>query len=433
MFIKDIFKVDEIDTRFKRDGLNKNHLEHIESYKFIGRTRLSDRSRLGFFVFKSKTKNIENKRVGFNAIIPSLTKKHIITHALVAIFHQESAIWRLSYVSFDIKDGKQSLNTNIKRYTYELGASIPTKTAQSQIGLLLDSKEVTKKLLEEVFSVERLNNRFFSDYKRLFENLNAYLAENNFANFKRDKSNIRAFSKKLLGRITFLYFLQKKGWLGVQEEWGDGDRDFLRTSFNNINSDNNFYEDYLKAIFFEGLSKKRADDEFALLDCKIPFLNGGLFEKKEFDNEFLMLENNIFQEIFKTLSYYNFTIIEDTPHESEVAVDPEMLGKVFENLLEENYKSGKGTFYTPKEIVHYMCKESIYEYLQANFSTKAEAIKALVFEGALDEALDNNDIKIVKEQIKTIKILDPAIGSGAFNMGLLSELVHIIAIIDENV
>jgi len=429
-FLKNIFKIDEIDTRFKSDGLHKNHLEHIDSYKFIGRTRLSDRSRLGFFVFKSKNKNIENKRVGFNAIIPLLTKKHIITHALVAIFHEDSAVWRLSYVSFNIKDGKQSLNTSIKRYTYELGSNIPIKTAENQIKQLLNSQDITKKLLEDVFSVEKLNSRFFADYKRLFENLNSYLVENNFSNFERDKANIRAFSKKLLGRITFLYFLQKKGWLGVKNEWGDGDRDFLRTTFKNCDAEKNYYEDYLKELFFEGLSKKRVDDRFELLDCKIPFLNGGLFEKKEFDNEFLMIDNSLFEDIFKTLSFYNFTIIEDTPHESEVAVDPEMLGKVFENLLEENYKSGKGTFYTPKEIVHYMCKESIYEYLLVDFSTKKEAIRELVFDGILNDTIDKNDILMIKEQIKTIKILDPAIGSGAFPMGLLSELIHILGMID---
>ncbi len=427
VFLKDIFKIDAIDTRFKSEGLTKNHLEHIDSYKFIGRARLSDKSRLGFFVFQSKNKNIENKRVGFNAIIPSLTKKHIITHALVAIFHEDSAVWRLSYVSFNIKDGKQSINTSVKRYTYELGEAIPIKTAQNQLRELTTQK-VTKKLLEEVFSVEKLNSRFFADYKRLFEKLNSYIYENNLANFQRDKANIRAFSKKLLGRITFLYFLQKKGWLGVKDKWGDGDRDFLRTTFNNIDAKTNFYEDYLKEIFFEGLSKKRAEDRFELLDCKIPFLNGGLFEKKEFDNEFLMIDNLLFKEIFETLSHYNFTIIEDTPHESEVAVDPEMLGKVFENLLEENYKSGKGTFYTPKEIVHYMCKESIYEHLVSTLKNRA-SIKKLVFDGNVD-ALDSSDISSIKEAIKKIKILDPAIGSGAFPMGILSELVHILEIID---
>ena len=431
LFIERIFDVEPIDTRFKSEGLTKQHLEHIDSYKFIGRTRLSDKSRLGFFVFKSKSENIEKKRVGFNAIIPSLTKKHIITHALVAIYHEKSEVWRLSYVSFDIKDGKQSLNTSVKRYTYELGSDIPIKTAKSQIGQLLNSSTTTKKLLEEVFSVEKLNDRFFTDYKKLFEKLNSYLLENNFSNFQRDKSNIRAFSKKLLGRITFLYFLQKKGWLGVKKEWGDGNRDFLRSTFKSINGEKNFYEEYLKPIFFNGLSQKRKDDNFELLHCKIPFLNGGLFEQKEFDNEFLMIDNTLFDEIFKTLSHYNFTIIEDTPHESEVAIDPEMLGKVFENLLEENYKSGKGAFYTPREIVHYMCKESIYEYLLSDFLIKKEEIRELVFDGILNETLDKNDIKIVESKIKTIKILDPAIGSGAFPMGLLSELVHILEILDD--
>lgn len=428
-FVRDVFNVDEIDTRFKSEGLTKKNLEHIETYKFIGRTRLSDKSRLGFFVFKSKGQNIENKRVGFNAIIPSLTKKHIITHALVAIFHPDSEVWRLSYVAFDIKDGKQTLNTSIKRYTYELGAGIPIKTAQNQLQQIVDSEKVTKKLLEEVFSVEKLNSRFFADYKRLFEKINHYLEEHNFSNFERDRANIRAFSKKLLGRITFLYFLQKKGWLGVKSVWGDGERDFLKATFHAIDDTKNFYEDYLKKIFFEGLSKKRTDDRFELLDCKIPFLNGGLFEPKDFDHEFLMIDNALFAEVLTTLSHYNFTIIEDTPHDSEVAIDPEMLGKVFENLLEENYKSGKGAFYTPREIVHYMCKESIYEYLVADDFTNKEAVKKLVFEGELDPTTETQKIK---EKIAAIKVLDPAIGSGAFPMGLLGELIHILELLDEN-
>lgn len=428
-FVKEVFNVDEIDTRFKSEGLTKKNLEHIETYKFIGRTRLSDKSRLGFFVFKSKGQNIENKRVGFNAIIPSLTKKHIITHALVAIFHPDSEVWRLSYVAFDIKNGKQTLNTSIKRYTYELGAGIPIKTAQNQLQQIVDSEKVTKKLLEEVFSVEKLNSRFFADYKRLFEKLNSYLEEHNFSSFERDRVNIRAFSKKLLGRITFLYFLQKKGWLGVKSVWGDGERDFLKATFHAIDDTKNFYEDYLKKIFFEGLSKKRTDDRFELLDCKIPFLNGGLFEPKDFDHEFLMIDNALFAEILTTLSHYNFTIIEDTPHDSEVAIDPEMLGKVFENLLEENYKSGKGAFYTPREIVHYMCKESIYEYLVADDFTNKEAVKKLVFEGELDPTTETQKIK---EKIAAIKVLDPAIGSGAFPMGLLGELIHILELLDEN-
>ena len=427
-FLKEVFNFEAIDSRFKKEGLREQDLKHIDSYKYIGRTkRLADKSHLGFFVFKSKSKNIEKKRVGFNEVIPTLTRKYIVTHALVAIYHEESDVWRLSYVSFNLKDGKQTINTSLKRYTYELGKDIPVKTAKAQIGELLDNK-ITKELLERVFSVERLNDRFFADYKRLFEKLNGYLIENNFSNFQREKSNIRAFSKKLLGCITFLYFLQKKGWLGVKKVWGDGDKEFLKTTFENRDKDKNFYEEYLTSLFFKALSQKRENDYFELLDCKIPFLNGGLFEKKEFDSEFLMIDDSLFQDIFQTLSQYNFTIIEDTPHDSEVAIDPEMLGKVFENLLEENYKSGKGAFYTPREIVHYMCKESIYEYLVTNDKENKEAIRELVFNGVVTPTIDK---KTIKEKIKAIKILDPAIGSGAFPMGLLSELIHILETIDD--
>ena len=404
-FIEEVFEIEPIDTRFKSEGLTKQHLEHIDSYKYIGRTRLSDKSRLGFFVFKSKTKNIEKKRVGFNAIIPSLTKKHIITHALVAIYHEneKSKVWRLSYVSFDIKDGKQSLNTSVKRYTYELGEEIPIKTAKSQIGLLLNSSSITKVLLEEVFSVEKLSNEFFKEYKQLYHKLvedillvikkNRTEIQKESQEVLDDKPKIKKYIKKMLGRIVFLYFVQKKGWL-------NNDKKFLSNLFfTHLKDDINFYDKILEQLFINGLNKKRAKDimVFDNVEYTIPYLNGGLFDEDKEDALDISIPNDDLKEVFELFDSYNFTIIEDTPHDSEVAIDPEMLGRVFEDLLED--RKEKGAFYTPREIVHYMCQQSIKNYLETKPKEQTEL-----------------------EYIKQIKILDPAIGSGAFPMGILHEI-----------
>ena len=413
------------DGGYTDEYLSESEKDHIQDYRYLGQSELDDGKEIGFFEFRSTSSHIENKRVGYNNILKEFAKDYILDGAIASFSHNESKVWRLSFVGIDYDAGKVNV-TNLKRFTYVLGESIPIKTPLAQLKNL---KSQNLNEIEKAFSVEALNDKFFKDYKELFISLNDYFLKNNFANFARDEENIRAFNKKLLGRITFLYFLQKKGWMGVKENWGDGDKNFLQNTFSK-SGEKNFYEEYLRAIFFEGLNEDRRDnnDCFELLDCKMPFLNGGLFESKEFDKEYLHIDNAIFKNIFEIFSRYNFTIIEDLPHDSEVAVDPEMLGKVFENLLEDNYKSGKGAFYTPREIVHYMCKESIFSYLITDFSENEEAIRELVFKGNSDGGFFRNakNARAVEQKIKSIKILDPAIGSGAFPMGLLLELVEIL-------
>ena len=183
-----------------------------------------------------------------------------------------------------------------------------------------------------------------------------------------------------MGQLVFLYFIQKKGWLGVPKDgiWGQGDKKFLRNVFEKdkryISNYDNFFNDVLEHLFYEALAQKRENNDwFDRLNCRIPFLNGGLFEPVngyEYEVTNLTIDNGIFKDIFDTFDLYNFTVKEDEPLEKEVAVDPEMLGKVFENLLPENTRKGNGAFYTPREIVHYMCQESLINYLYNKLNTK---------------------------------------------------------------
>ena len=404
-FIKNIIPIKEIDTRFKKDDLNEETLKHISAYKYLGKARLSDKSSLGVFIFKSKHKNIENKRVSFSKIIPLLSKKQIVTHALVAIYHENSDVWRFSYVSFSVKDGKILVNTSMKRYTYELGLNIPIKTAENQIKLLTHEK-ITKKLLEEIFSVEKVSKEFFESYKKLYrvlvEDILVVVKKNRDEIQKeshaiiKNELKIKSYIKKMLGRIVFLYFVQKKGWL-------NNDKKFLSNLFHKYTKEypnENFYDKVLEQLFITGLNQSgetwKAFDGQAY---EVPYLNGGLFDADKEDKLDISIPNDDLKEVFKLFDSYNFTIIEDTPHESEVAIDPEMLGRVFEDLLED--RKEKGAFYTPREIVHYMCQESIVNYLK----TKPK---------------EQTDL----EYIKQIKILDPAIGSGAFPMGMLHEITQ---------
>lgn len=398
-FVESVFDdFDKLDTRYKDDDLSDEDKNHIVAYKYLGDSFLDDNSEIGVLILKSATKNIENKRVGFSKVISKLANPHGKETVLIAIYHDDSPVWRLTFVSYDIKDGKQSQKTDAKRYTYVLGEEIATKTAKEQIGELFTTNMIKQSTLEEVFSVEKVSKEFFDKYKKLYFETLDYLRPQ-VALFSDDK-NLTLFTKKLLGRIVFLYFIQKKGWLGSQNEWGDGDRKFLSQQFENFDGDN-FYEEILKPIFFEALNKERSKENYFFKSFgMMPYLNGGLFNPQEIDKDSsLIIENDIFKNIIDTFDQYNFTIIEDTPHESEVAIDPEMLGRIFEDLLED--RKEKGAFYTPREIVHYMCQESIKNYLETKPKEEDEL-----------------------EYLKNIKVLDPAIGSGAFPMGMLHEIIE---------
>lgn len=255
----------------------------------------------------------------------------------------------------------------------------------------------------------------------------------------------------MLGRIVFLYFIQKKGWLAVpakknknntskneEIDWGTGDQDFLFNLFQHATYKESFYADYLVPLFFNtlnnpdgklNLDKKLFNNPSAILtNNNFPYLNGGLFDKtQDFKYDKIVLPSKIFEKLFTTFNEYNFTIYEDAPDEQTVAVDPEMLGHIFENLLEDN--KDKGAFYTPKDIVHYMCRESLHNYIYTytqNQNNNDFKQRLKQYNDTYDISLFSKDeIKKIDRALEDVKICDPAIGSGAFPMGLLHEIYHL--------
>ncbi len=326
--------------------------------EFLGSVKLDDRKEIGFFVFKvDDDKDIENARVSYNAELKKYAKEYMLDGAIGAFYNSKEA-WRLSFIRFSYDDKDRQQVNNLKKFTFVLGISA-VNTAYNQ---LKELQYPNIKALESAFGVEKISNEFFAKYRSLFEKLNENLSSQ-IALFGNEET-MHAFSKKLLGRIVFLYFLQKKGWLGVQKNgsWGDGDKSFVSELYKKDKTD--FYVKKLSPLFFDTLNQQRKDDYSDIFDCRIPFLNGGLFDKNAAYDERVFIDDEMFGEIFDIFDGYNFTIIEDSADESEVAIDPEMLGRVFENLLEENYRKGKGAFYTPREIVGYMCKSSLEHFLE---------------------------------------------------------------------
>lgn len=399
---------------------------------------------------------------------------------LIAFVSPNPEDWRFSFVKMDYQlveekgkvKAKEDL-TPARRYSFLVGTQESSHTAQQQLLPILadDTHNPMLAMIEKAFSIETVTKEFFEKYRELFlrvkEALDALIQKDKTirADFEQKGVNTADFCKKLLGQIVFLYFLQKKGWFGVERdaEWGSGPKNFLRQLFKGeLTSYKNFFNDVLEPLFYEALATQRDENFYSKFDCKIPFLNGGLFDPingYDWIHTDITLPNELFSNTQKTkegdtgtgildmFDRYNFTVKEDEPLEKEVAVDPEMLGKVFENLLEVKDRKSKGTYYTPREIVHYMCQESLINYLSTELGdsvpredislfiqigdTVAEHESRVVSKGKetssythkLPESIRKHAAEIDRK-LQDIRVCDPAIGSGAFPVGMMNEIVR---------
>ncbi|HDH11056.1 MAG TPA: class I SAM-dependent DNA methyltransferase, partial [Nitrospirae bacterium] len=345
--------------------------------------------------------------------------------ALVAFVSPEQDDWRFSFIKMEYRlvktpEGNTRAKeefTPAKRYSFLVGKNEDSHTAKvSLIPLLInDDQAPLLAELEDAFSIEKVTKEFFEKYRELFlrtkEELDRVVENDPKTRADFDKKGVDTvnFAKKLLGQIVFLYFLQKKGWFGVgrDDDWGTGSKHFLRELFKKKHSDyKNFYNDILEPLFYEALRMDRSHDDgyYSRFDCKIPFLNGGLFDPignydwvhtdiiipdKLFSNTRKTKEGDTGDGILDIFGRFNFTVKEDEPLEKEVAIDPELLGKAYEKfnaIRPDNYdefrkalKSGKtgeenkfnkkfGVYYTPREIVHYMCQQSLINYLHTELT-----------------------------------------------------------------
>ncbi len=440
-----------IDIKTKQRTPYDKHNSIITAYSQMCENITLDSQSLSIYAFKTTS---INAKITLHKEIAEIIKNQPEINAMLAVFYDESKEFRLSLVTqgFDYEKNKMTFS-NLRRQSFTLGENTKTKTAKLQLQGFLD-KEKTLKNLQEAFSTEPISKEFYRDYERLYKDLSQKLCQNqatfnaldNYEGLNGEKA-VNAFVKKLLGRIVFLYFLQKKGWLGVAQNasYGEGDKNFLFSLFSKATQNNeSFYTKYLCPLFFETLNTQRENDYSPHFDCKIPFLNGGLFEEykdkqgKGIERDFVLtqsLENTDFEAIFDVFENYNFTIEESTPDNQEIGIDPEMLGKVFENLID--YNKSSGAFYTPREIVHFMCKNVLTRTLQERIlhddshltqdtespHAHKDSLYNFIFYKQSDDFIAQN-AKQLTQAITSLKILDPAIGSGAFPMGMLSEILE---------
>lgn len=404
--------------------------------------------------------------------------------AIVAFYSPNAQDWRFSLIKMEYKlsqtktgfkfEHEINKDLSAKRWSFLVGKNERSHTAQNQLVTILANDQESPSLddLEQAFNIETVTKEFFGKYTDLFlrmkESLDSLLESDCKlrSDFESKEINTSDFAKKTMGQMAFLYFLQKKGWFGVSagKEWGTGVKNFLREVFERREKyGENFFDDVLEPLFYEALAQDRGNESIypKLNNCRMPFLNGGLFEPMNgyswetthirlpddlFSNNNKTKEGDIGDGILDIFDRYNFTVNESDPLEMEVAVDPEMLGKVFENLLEIKDRKSKGAFYTPREIVHYMCQESLVNYLETEtnnlipnsdlefFIRKGSQIiqndKAVVDLGEESEDLQYILPKSIRDQssilddlLSNVKVCDPAVGSGAFPLGMLNEIV----------
>ncbi|MEA1946525.1 MAG: hypothetical protein U9N83_04380, partial [Thermodesulfobacteriota bacterium] len=548
-FIKNLLnRIDEDSFTYQGQFIPDSYKPFISRYIRVGKFNDGENRIDNLIVYLNKNTSIEHARtMQRNFIAGYLQGKYGSTNeknaALVAFVSPDKVDWRFSLVKLDYlfkprKDGiPKAIEefTPARRWSFLVGENEKSHTAQSRLVDILanDEQEPTLKEIEKSFDIETVTKEFFLKYRELFlhtkEELDRVVKKDPKikADFEAKGVDTVNFAKKLLGQIIFLYFLQKKGWFGVgrDNDWGTGSKHFLRELFEKKHGDyNNFYNDILEPLFYEALRTDRSHDDgyYSRFNCKIPFLNGGLFDpigNYDWVHTDILIPDNLFSNNVKTkegdtgtgildvFDRYNFTVKEDEPLEKEVAIDPELLGKSYEKfnaIRPDNYAefkkaliSGKkgeenkfnkkfGVYYTPREIVHYMCQQSLINYLDTAVNTHKEpiitkpAVQKKIFgpQSPVQQALTSDsykpiipkkdiekliqigeqvseneaiflekeqkikkgeqkttsiklilpdsirkNAKLIDDKLAEITVCDPAVGSGAFPVGMMSEIV----------
>lgn len=318
-----------------------------------------------------------------------------------------------------------SLSNTQKQILAEKLFTIPNIAKKSKYS----PQESIHSLLWEAFQLKEVNNKFYQGVSNLYNNLVYHLQSEN----EISATDSKQFSSRLLGRLLFIWFLRKMDL--INEDMG-----YFNT---NGMSSTEYYESYLKPLFFHTLNTDISKRNVTIQDEKTPYLNGGLFDIKDNDfyNQSISFPENYFERLYAHFNEFNFTVDESSVDYELVAVDPEMLGQIFESLLASHNEDDDiserkktGSFYTPRHIVDYMCKESIRQYLYREINNSK-------YEKGIDDLIDMTDAKFIerkssstldlwgtntntvvskiKKALDEVKIIDPAVGSGAFPMGML--------------
>lgn len=431
-FLKEFLPKDYIQTEneLKIDKNNK----YFCKATLLGRVKSLD----DLIIIEVERIKSEKSRIIITKQLFKLLELYGYSKSLIITHSDKENHYRFSLITSELKWTSESkvkkIFSNPKRLSFLLGENSRIHTATSN----LIKKDRVKDFsdLFQRFDIELVNDEFYEKYKNLFFDLAKKLEKDKeFSTFAKEINlEIKHFAKKLLGQIIFCYFLQKKGWLGIKKnkQFGSGDLSFLRNQFEKLGNDKNFFNEFLEYFFYEGLNKQNNDNYVHSIGCRVPYIGGGLFEYHEgydWRKEDLNIPNSTFSNpeksgILDVFDLYNFTVDENETVDVEISIDPEMLGRIFESLLDENLRLKRGAFYTPRTIVKEMCEESLINHLSLklkndlNYNDIFNFIKYSEISEVDNKIIKN--AKLVDDTLEKIKICDPAIGSGAFAVGFVN-------------
>jgi hypothetical protein len=420
--------------------ISESRAEELRIFKKVEQIGIS--KKLDLVVFAIENVSGVQARVEITKNTYTILKSHGMSHALVAFYSNDSTEWRLSLITTTVRRTAKGVKEEVsspRRFSYVLGPNAKIVTPSKQLaGTVLSIKELLNK-----FSLEVVNQDFYTDVSRMYTMLVGgtrkkvtYPRLLDIGNHAEDA--YANFAIRMIGRIVFCWFLKQKK--------SGNEIPLISTSILSVNavkSSPDYYHRVCEPLFFELLNKAqdtrtpeiRANDDFMM----VPYLNGGLFDAHEEDNYSTgttTVPDVWLHDFLTILEQYNFTIDENLSIDTELSVDPEMLGRIFENLLAEvNPETGEsarkatGSFYTPREIVDYMVDESLITNLITKTGIDEKKIRALSTYDLEDDAvylLTEDEKKEIVSALHHTTVLDPACGSGAFPIGILQKIVHML-------
>jgi len=486
-WLSDIFGSLEVEAQAENVEIDHDNIKSVQRFATV---KLADGKNLAVLDIETRANvKIARNRVGLRNLVEKFID-HYRYHGILAFYHSDSSTgavageYRLSFISSEPKidaDGKFVVeSTASKRFTYLLGENAKTKTPADRLKAIAEKRgKTTLDDVKNAFSVETLTKEFYSELFEWYQWAEKMVAYPN-------NKDIEEHLIRLITRLMFVWFIKQKNL--IPDDIFDDEKmcEILKDFDPASETDGNYYNAILQNLFFATLNRpvhertftadksfqgknehygiktlfrdnkdetwfKQEKDIVLEMFKTVPFLNGGLFEcldretdgtgviqyydgfsrekrasKRAFVPNRLFFDNE--KGLISTLKRYNFTIEENTPNDVDVALDPELLGKVFENLLgaynpetRETARKQSGSFYTPREIVNYMVDESLVAYLKQTVGEQYENEYRKLF--TEETEMPQETKLLIYNALRNCKILDPACGSGAFPMGILNRII----------
>ena len=351
-----------------------------------------------------------------------------IDGSFLTVFHApDEDIWHLVTPHEESTDDITTGRPVLRRYT--LGEGETHRTVSDALSSMDASKGRLAERIDEAFRVKPVTEDFYKNYKSAFDTLSKELRRKGLEIEDADR-----YAHTTLSRLMFFYYLQKKGWIGNRKDlvrW-------FHEQYERSDDESVFHQKWLSTLFFDGMNSPEGGEIDANLPSDIesaiaglPYMNGGLFQPTEEDERDTFVSDSALKSVIEEfLEQYNFTVTEESPYDIDVAVDPAMLGKIYESLIAEQERGEAGIFYTPRTEVDMMCRVAVYEQLanrSDEFSTldDQQLVEFVFTEPHEWDTKTDNEREELLDAIRELSIVDPACGSGAFLVGMKQALTEL--------